>query len=103
VRCLSGRLGTPTPLEATVSTYSYHRKTTFLGDSLGLGVEATYNDKSREFDLSIPIYFIQSSDSTKSELNAGIRIGLVNKRDPANGRDTSLGLFVSSPFKIGGN
>jgi hypothetical protein len=103
VRCLSGSLGVPTQLEATVSTYSYRRKTTFLGDALGLGIEATYNDKSREFDLSIPIYFIQSSDSTKSELNAGIRIGLVNKRDPANGRDTSLGLFVSSPFKIGGN
>lgn len=102
VRCLSGPLGVPTQLEATVSTYSYRRKTTFLGDALGLGIEATYNDKSREFDLSIPIYFIQGSGDTKGELNAGIRIGLVNKRDPANGRDTSFGLFVSSPFKIGG-
>jgi hypothetical protein len=103
VRCLSGSLGMPTQVEATVSTYSYRRKTTFLGDALGLGIEATYNDKSREFDLGIPIYFIQGSGETKNELNAGIRIGLVNKRDPANGRDTSFGLFVSSPFKIGGN
>jgi hypothetical protein len=103
VRCLSGRLGEPTILEATVSTYSYRRKTTFLGDALGLGIEATYNDKSREFDLGIPIYFIQGSGDTKKELNAGIRIGLVNKRDPANGRDTSIGFFVSSPFKLGGD
>lgn len=103
VSCLQGNLGLPTQQEATVSTYDYRRRTSLLGESIGLGVSAVYNGQSREMDVSIPIYFIPKAESTSDEINAGIRINLVNKKNPEAGRAASVGFFVSTPFSLGGN
>lgn len=93
VSCLSGRLGEPVPLLATVSTVEFRRQ---RDGSFDYALSATYNGTTRLMDVSMPLYLFKSSaEADKGRKNSGLSLTWRNK-----GRGFEIAVFVGAPLSL---
>ncbi|HYG25551.1 MAG TPA: hypothetical protein VD906_01460, partial [Caulobacteraceae bacterium] len=93
VQCLSGALGAPEKTEKLVFTGEM-RRLFFEGNegllpALAISAEASYDARSDEYSLDLPIYLVSGDDG----LVGGVRIGYTSVED-----ETVAGVFVGTSF-----
>ncbi|MEO7689346.1 MAG: hypothetical protein ABIS51_08675 [Sphingomonas sp.] len=98
VTCPTGPGGMPVRTDKLLGSVEYRHlfelsDTGFLR-SLGLSVLATYDAKSNDYGLDVPIYLLPND---KGQMIGGIRFGYTNTKD---GHDFVAGVFVGTAFSL---
>jgi len=95
VTCVNGAVGEPKPAIRRIASMTLRYKTAPLNGE----VTVSYDQKSKVKGIDMPMYFIQAKEGDRNFIpfNAGVRLGW-----RSDTKDTSVGVFIGSPFSFYG-
>lgn len=95
VTCVNGAAGEPKLTIKQIASVTLRYKTTPLNGE----VTVSYDQKSKVKGIDMPMYFIQTKEGDRNfvPFNAGVRLGW-----RSDTKDTSVGVFIGSPFSFYG-